>query len=257
LFARWATKTESFLKTTFRFLIASVALSFCAPACVPPTEPEATLPYDESRTGDCNAVAAASWAGAQPCTSIGFAGQQVASELLAFWLTEPSLICSYDPFLGGSGPCGPLSPNNAFYCSLDNSVAWDFNFMNQQYSVYGDFAPATIVAHEWGHRNQALAGLLGDPSRSTYQNEQHADCQAGVFAAYAEARGDLEPGDLVEVFNSLCAAGGTSGWFDPTSHGTCRERVSNYQWGYQQGQQRLGELCGPSPVEVGLEICQN
>jgi predicted metalloprotease len=142
------------------------------------------------------------------------------------------------------------------YCPTDNTISWDINFMNTQFAQFGDFAPAVIIAHEWGHRNQALAGLLGG-ARSTFQNEQHADCQAGIFAAAAEDRGLLQMGDVMEAFGSLCAAGGTSGWFDPTSHGSCSERVAAFQHGYTTARTELTRVCSTSALQTMLQICQN
>ena len=113
-----------------------------------------------------------------------------------------------------------------------------------------------IIAHAWGHRNQASAGLFNS-GRSTFQNEQHADCQAGIFAAVAEARGLLQMGDVMEAFASLCAASGTSGWFDPSSHGTCSERVAAFEQGYTAGRAELAQVCSTRVLPTMLQICAN
>jgi len=172
------------------------------------------------------------------------------------WETGPQLICSYSPYDALAGGCGPLAPGNAFYCAVDNTVSWDYEFLNGQYYMFGDFARVTIIAHEWGHRNQAALGLFGG-NRTTFQNEQHADCQAGIFAAVAEARGFVDMGDPMEAFASLCSAAGLSGWFDPTSHGTCDERVAAFQHGYLSAREQLAQVCGPSPLTVMASICAN
>jgi hypothetical protein len=64
-------------------------------------------------------------------------------------------------------------------------------------------------------------------------------------------------GDVMEAFNSLCAGGGNSGWFDPTSHGTCQERVTAFQHGYVTGGQKLGALCSAAAFQTLLTICAN
>ena len=219
--------------------------------------PDAPPPTDAPpSSGSCRDLTPRTWQGPQGCYQIGPLGQLVTNELVTVWGTQPSLICAYLPSDGRVGPCGPLVGNNAFYCPVDNTISWDIQFMNWQFAQWGDFAPVTIAAHEWGHRNQAQAGLL-NRGRSTFQNEQHADCQAGVFAAIEESRGLLEMGDVMESFNSLCAGGGASGWFDPTSHGTCQERILAFQHGYTTGGQRLAALCSSARLETMLAICAN
>jgi len=183
----------------------------------------------------------------------------VTDELRTVWGTEPDTICSYLPDEKREGSCGPALENNAFYCAADNSIAWDEAFMYKQSTEWGVFAYVMIIAHEWGHRNQEFVGLF-DGKRTTFQNEQHADCQAGVFAAVEESRGLLEMGDVMAAFNSLCASGGTSGWFDPGSHGTCEERVGAFENGYLLGAERLDALCSPTHSErirTLLAICAN
>ena len=71
---------------------------------------------------------------------------------------------------------------NAFYCSVGDFVAWDtqelFPRLTEQ---FGAFAPALVLAHEWGHAVQARVGF------DTYQTvylEQQADCFAGAWAAH-------------------------------------------------------------------------
>ena len=225
-------------------------------ACPVEPYPDDPGPEGQVRPGDCTSLGPLGWNGVQGCWPIGPFAQQVVDELVTVWGTAPGLICSYGPFDGRVGACGPLSPGNATYCALDNVIAWDLDFMNGQYARHGDFAPVAIIAHEWGHRNQALTGLVG-PHRSTFRNEQHADCQAGIFAAVAESRGYLQMGDVMEAFSSLCQAAGPSGWFDPSSHGTCAERVAAFQHGYLNGRAQLVGVCGPAPLDAMLTICAN
>jgi hypothetical protein len=215
-----------------------------------------TCPADCPTRDACASLVARHWAGAQGCYPIGGYAQFTADELDTVWNTTPQLICAYAASDGRVGPCGPLIANNALYCPLDNTISWDIAFMNAQYAGFGDFAPAVVIAHEWGHRNQALAGLIGG-SRTTFQNEQHADCQAGIFAAVAEDRGLLQMGDVMEAFASLCAGGGTSGWFDPTSHGSCGERVAAFQHGYDTAKNELVRVCSTKAVQTMLDICRN
>ena len=208
-------------------------------------------------TADCSA-SDATWSGSVPCFPIAGTPQFVVDRLMSLWNAGPTTICAYDPRAGGSSPCGPLVPNNAVFCPVDVSIQWDMLFMEQQAFTHGDFAPVAIVAHEWGHFNQHRLGVVNG-TRLPIQNELHADCQAGVFAAVEESAGLLSMGDVMEAFSSLCSASDPSGWFDPRGHGDCPTRVSAFRWGYEHGRSRLGELCssGGSADRAMLEICAN
>src|SRR5690349_2256986 len=44
---------------------------------------------------------------------------------------------------------------NAFYCKLDDSVAWDAqDLLPSLQKKYGDFVIPVVLAHEWGHAMQ-------------------------------------------------------------------------------------------------------
>lgn len=73
---------------------------------------------------------------------------------------------------------------NAYYMARTHTIHYDVNLMTDQLNQLGDFAPATILAHEWGHALQETLGLF-NATRYTIQNELQADCFAG---AYAQAR---------------------------------------------------------------------
>jgi Putative neutral zinc metallopeptidase len=217
------------------------------------------IPDPVDNGGTCPELSPHIWDGDQACYELEPLALQVVDELRTVWGTEPDLICSYLADDMRMGACGPTLPHNAFYCAGDNTIGWDEMLMSEQYEEWGSFAYVMIIAHEWGHRNQEFTGLF-DGVRTPFQNEQHADCQAGVFTAVEESRGLLEMGDVMAAFNSLCASGGASGWFDPTSHGTCEERVEAFANGYSSGAERLDELCSQTPsarIQAMLAICEN
>lgn len=216
-------------------------------------DPTAGDPTQGQEPGDCGELAALQWSGAQPCMLLNPYEFFIVGELQTMWRGGPDIICSYDGSVQISSACGPLATNGAFQCPLDDSIAWDVDFMNSQAAMHGDFAPVTIAAHEWGHRNQAFLGL-GPVNKSL---ELHADCQAGMFAAVAEHRGLLDMGDVYEAFSSLCMAGDAMGspWFTPGAHGTCTERVSAFEAGYLGALDSLDLVCGSRPLDVMRDIC--
>jgi uncharacterized protein len=132
--------------------------------------------------------------------------------------------------------CGPAVLNNAFYCPRAHGIYYDYNFLQDQLNDDGDFAPVTILAHEWGHLVQGNLNLLTGQFY-TIQTELQADCFAGAWAKHAADRGLLEEGDLEEGANSLFKAGDDIDlpWFDPGAHGQPEQRVEAFTIGFEQG----------------------
>lgn len=109
-----------------------------------------------------------------------------------------------------------------FYCPADRKVYLDLSFfreLDQRFGAPGDFAQAYVVAHEVGHHVQNQLGIsesvTAARSRSddrqsnalSVRLELQADCFAGVWGHYAQARGLLEPGDADEGLNAAAAIG--------------------------------------------------
>ena len=140
-------------------------------------------------------------------------------------LSQASL-CSYTPAALPSPDtvaCGAYE-GNALYCVQDNSLSWDNTLLDGDSGRYG-IATALILAHEWGHRNQAVQGTITLQGNHAYniQLELGADCQAGVFSAAEESRYNISPKVLGQAFSLFCSLGDAAGtpWFDPSAHGTC------------------------------------
>jgi len=133
-------------------------------------------------------------------------------------------------------PCGDSLMNNAFYCPPDNIIHYDYNFISRIYSQVGDYAVASLIAHEWGHSVQTQLGISKGKFFSI-QMELQADCFAGAYTQYARQAGELEDGDLEKAGVGLFNAGDRIGtpWFAPQAHGKPMERISAFLDGYKGG----------------------
>ena len=142
---------------------------------------------------------------------------------------------------------------NAFYCDADDRTGsdgtvyhgtiilptatllemWNGKVLGKQAKLAGDFEAATIIAHEFGHKIQALLqpqlslGKIATPKN----NELIADCFSGVWAVAVWKDGLLEAGDVDEAVASLEAIGDDD-YYSPTHHGTADERANAWKIGY-------------------------
>jgi predicted metalloprotease len=144
-----------------------------------------------------------------------------------------------------------------FYCPADERVYLDVTFFEElrnKLGAPGDFARAYVIAHELGHHLQKLDGtsdrveragrsqLQGEGSLSV-RLELQADCYAGVWAASANKRGLLEPGDLDQAITAAAAVGDdrlqkqATGTVQPEkwTHGSSAERKRWFRAGYDSG----------------------
>ena len=143
---------------------------------------------------------------------------------------------------------GPLEydeiAQNAFYCPVDDVIAWDTdNLTNDLLSDFGAFSLAIVMAHEYGHAVQARVPVDGP----TIATEQQADCFAGAFTAFVEDGGSdvvaVSVEDLdaaVAGFLTLRDAPGTPA-DDPAAHGSAFDRVGAFQDGFLRGTGRCAE----------------
>ena len=133
--------------------------------------------------------------------------------------------------------CGAATLNTAFYCRRSHGIYLDYNFLAEQLYTDGDFAPVTILAHEWGHLIQANLGILQSDAFFTIEIELQADCLAGAWAFRAAQDKRLEEGDLDEAAVSLFKAGDdiNTPWFDPRAHGQPEQRIQAFNTGFESG----------------------
>jgi len=148
-----------------------------------------------------------------------------------------------------SSACGKIEPGNGLYCSGDDTIYLDAQFLAQlmkdtaeHNKTDGDYAAIVVAAHEFGHQ---VARQLGSTGSLSFTEEQQADCLAGAVTRQARIDGYLEPGDLQEARYALAISGdltairGSIGELanesEHTSHGSPAQRVNSFDRGYYVG----------------------
>ncbi|MBM7505817.1 neutral zinc metallopeptidase [Agromyces aurantiacus] len=160
--------------------------------------------------------------------------------------------------------CGNASSaTGPFYCPPDQTIYIDTSFydtLEQQFGAEsGPLAEMYVVAHEWGHHVQNLAGILQSsqdgqtgPTSNAVRVELQADCFAGAWAGAASTTEDangvtfLQPITREQYTEALSAAAAvgddriqetTQGQVNPHAftHGTSEQRVRWFETGYEQG----------------------
>lgn len=140
--------------------------------------------------------------------------------------------------------CGHATARDAaFYCPLDQTIYYSAEFRRDIVKQAGEFAWATVLAHEWGHHIQAMLvfGANGgtDLMAATYPiaMELQADCLAGVYARDVEARGEVDSEQIATAEALIGMVGDPDGtrWYDPGAHGGSEQRVRSFRQGYADG----------------------
>lgn len=160
--------------------------------------------------------------------------------------------------------CGNASSSTGpFYCPPDQTIYIDTSFYDQLEQQFGaedgPLAEMYVVAHEWGHHVQNLAGILQStqdgqtgPTSNAVRVELQADCFAGAWTGAAATTEDesgvtfLQPISREQYSEALSAAAAvgddriqeaTQGQVSPHqfTHGTSEQRVRWFEAGYEQG----------------------
>ncbi|PRW64594.1 neutral zinc metallopeptidase [Actinopolyspora mortivallis] len=170
-----------------------------------------------------------------------------------------SRLVSYDSGGQGGRLCGRNTSGmvNAFYCPEQDTIAWDRGrLLPELRNTFGPMAPVTVLAHEMGHAVQHRAGLL-DGDTPPLVVEQQADCLTGSFFRHV-AEGSAEhirvsTGDglnsVLGVLSYIRDAPGETGFADPSAHGSAFDRISAFQYGFNDGPKRCTEMTASSVLE--------
>lgn len=209
--------------------------------------------------------------GAEANASIDCRMQGAAASLDTYWSDElPQLGGSYAPpqFIlftdqTSTGCGGATSAVGPFYCPPDRTLYIDTGFYDELRSRFGSsggpLAEMYVVAHEWGHHIQNLAGIMEQhqsretgPASDSVRTELQADCFAGSWAGAASTTTDgkgrpfLEPITDAQIADALSAAASvgddriqqaSTGRVNPEgwTHGSSDQRQRWFTTGYRQG----------------------
>jgi hypothetical protein len=166
---------------------------------------------------------------------------------------DPKLVLFTNQVQSACGVAG--SSTGPFYCPGDEKLYLDFGFFRElknEFKAPGDFAQAYVIGHEVGHHVQNLLGTMdkvnqaGNSNALSVRLELQADCYAGVWANYAQRKGQLETGDVEEALRAASAVGDDAiqkraqGYVVPESftHGSSKERQQWFGRGFQTGDMR-------------------
>lgn len=130
----------------------------------------------------------------------------------------------------------------AAYCRLDQTIAYDAEFLRAIFDEVGPDAAVAFLAHEWGHHVQHVTAR----GEFDIQDELQADCYAGLFASSRELATGVEIGSLSPIAEAFYNLGNerfsTSRWFLTREHGSPFQRFNAWSLGY-------------TLLELGHELC--
>jgi predicted metalloprotease len=144
-----------------------------------------------------------------------------------------------------TGCGGTKKQVNAFYCSADDSVAWDRGVLLPSLRErFGPMSVVTVLAHEFGHAIQFRLGEKAGIDKGTpaIVKEQQADCfTGGYFRWMAEGTSEFFRVSTAEGLNQVLAsmffirdqAGSSATGRD--AHGTAFDRTYAFQAGFEKG----------------------
>lgn len=207
-------------------------------------------------------------------------GRQAISDIEEFWegaygeafggeFRPADEVVSWDANgFDDTGFCGgdTFGIVSAGYCPDDRAIGWDRGaLLPGVQQDYGDMGVTLILAHEYGHAVEEMAGLA-DANTPTLVSEQRADCLAGSYMRWvAEDNSPRFALSTGEGLNNVLAA--VIAFRDPLlsedspqvgmdEHGSAFERISAFQFGFTDGAaacaaidlREIGQRRGDLPV---------
>lgn len=144
--------------------------------------------------------------------------------------SPPKILGDYD---NAPAECGSQSigQDNAFYCTFDNTLAWDSSFLVAAANQGGAAAVAVVIAHEYGHSVQNNLGAtpaVPDPDNT----ELNADCLAGAYFGEAVTQGVFTQSEAQDALSTL---GLLADAYSGQGHGDAYSRESAFADGYNSG----------------------
>ncbi|SOD71376.1 predicted metalloprotease [Jatrophihabitans sp. GAS493] len=155
---------------------------------IPPLAPDANLSIQGSTTTDFDRLAKnaltdieAFWRLNYPSISGGKSLSSLKGDIYSVDDTAPTPSAERNACIAEVGI--RIVEDNAFYCSLDDSIAYDrVGLIPKLAKEYGPYFVAAMFAHEFGHAIQARLGIMH--AQSSIAKETQADCAAGAFTAW-------------------------------------------------------------------------
>jgi len=133
---------------------------------------------------------------------------------------------------------------NAAFCPPRDQIGWDRGvLMPALLDEFGPMAPVTVIAHEYGHYVQMIAGI--DKDASPIVSEQQADCLSGNFIRWiAEDKGEYLQINTADGLNTAVAAliSARDSERGQSDHGTAFERARAFETGFGNGPERCGAI---------------
>jgi predicted metalloprotease len=134
---------------------------------------------------------------------------------------------------------------NAFFCYPERLMAWDRGvFVPTGERFFGPMSVVALIAHEYGHAVQKMAGLTNRRT-ATIVAEQQADCLSGVYLRWV-AEGNSPRFTLSTDAGLNHVLAGAIAIRDPVwtedhtemldhGHGTAVDRIAAFQMGFVAG----------------------
>ncbi len=220
---------------------------------------------------------------AEANTDIECRVQGAAATLGDYWTTKaPELGIAYQNpgakvFSGQvETACGAATTAvGPFYCPPDQTIYIDTAFYDELRAQFGEdagsLAQIYVIAHEWGHHIQNIAGIMEGkdlqatgPTSDSVRLELQADCFAGSWAGAASTTKDdkgvyylktFTNEQLTDALDAAAAVGDdniqekTQGQTNPEAwtHGSSEQRQRWFTVGMEQGPESCNtfEVAGP------------